>query len=542
MPPRLAPIAIGTAIGAVILSIVMCWWLIANDQRQARADLAHHATVIASSFWNFDDRSARLYIELAADTYDYQTIVINDLDQQTFVSHSHPLAPRLLETPGWLPIQRFDHHITYQNELIGHISIERRSAVAYPCTYSVIITFLALSVIAILIHQWRLRIFLDRCTTAIDAARDRAEQANAAKSTFLARMAHEIRTPMTVILGYIELLANDRHLTERQRQRISAVETGGSHLLALVNDVLSLSKAESGRDTITSEAVDLRQLIAGCMTMFAAQAETRGLVLSQNIDESFPSLITSDGGKIRQILINLLGNAMRFTEDGSITVSVTVSDHRRFSLSVADSGPGVAPEDRKRIFASFEQTTVGRREGGGTGLGLAICSQFATLLNGAIGIDERSGGGSVFHVELPLEPITDNPTDTSDAANLDLDVLIVDDVEEIGEILSETLADLGCRPRVCSDGDAVLSLAIKHQPAAILLDLNLRNHDGREVMRQLRADPATTSIPVILMSAALIGDDDDLLRQLGAHAVLAKPIDQHHLINILSNLSCLEPQ
>ena len=236
-----------------------------------------------------------------------------------------------------------------------------------------------------------------------DAVRSReaALEASRAKSAFLANMSHELRTPLNGILGYVQLMERDQALTDRQRENLGVITRSGEHLLALINDVLSLSKIEAGHASLNPRAFDLLNLLRGIEEMFQMRAATQGLSLAFDIPLDLPRFVTGDDGKLRQILINLLGNAFKFTEHGGVRLSISWSGGVTRVL-VEDTGKGIAASELEGVFEPFVQTESGRQAGEGTGLGLTISRNFARLMDGDISVESHPGVRTVFTVDLML--------------------------------------------------------------------------------------------------------------------------------------------
>jgi signal transduction histidine kinase len=232
-------------------------------------------------------------------------------------------------------------------------------------------------------------------------AREEAVAASSAKSLFLANMSHELRTPLNGILGYVQLMSGDETLSPAQREQLAVITRSGEHLLALINDVLSLSKIEAGQTALNERTFDLRRMLQGIEEMFRLRADGEGLQLVFDLDPSLPRFVAGDDGKIRQIFINLLGNAFKFTTTGMVALRARWEDGRAF-FEVEDTGAGIASEDLERIFDPFVQTETGVRAGEGTGLGLTITRNFVYLMGGRIEAESEEGRGTVFRFSIGL--------------------------------------------------------------------------------------------------------------------------------------------
>lgn len=381
------------------------------------------------------------------------------------------------------------------------------------------------------------------------AARDAAESANRTKSTFLANMSHELRTPMNAIIGYSEMLieeAEDLDLKEMIPD-LQKIRSAGKHLLALINDILDLSKIEAGKMTLFLEDFPIEPMIRDVVSTIMPLVEKNE---NRIIVECPPEIgsMKADLTKVRQTLFNLLSNASKFTEKGEITLTVQKVDHptgSRLKFSVKDTGIGMNEEQLGKLFQSFSQADASTtRKYGGTGLGLVISRKFCQMMGGDITVQSQSGAGTTFTVDLPEEVIETTPetpreqgaVKTSGASKLKL-VLVIDDDHDSADILKRNLMKSGYEVVVAHSGTAGLEIARKMKPAAITLDVMMPGMDGWSVLTSLKADPATANIPVIMVTML---QDRQLGFTLGASEFLTKPVHPEKLRGLLSKY-CGEP-
>ncbi len=368
------------------------------------------------------------------------------------------------------------------------------------------------------------------------------QQANRAKSVFLANMSHEIRTPMNAILGFSQLMLRDRDLTPRQCDYLGTINRSGEHLLALINDILEMSKIEAGRTTLNPSTFDLPALLGDLEMMFRVRTDEKKLSLSVETIGDVPRFIVTDINKLRQVLINVIGNAVKFTERGGIGLRVR-ADHegaagRCLRVEVEDTGPGISPDDQGKLFRHFEQTKTGQQAGTGTGLGLAISREFVRLMGGDITLSSQVGRGSVFVVNLPLEegearsvPEKDNPRHVVglQPGQAACRVLITDDMEDNRQLLAQLLGPVGFEIRLATNGAEAVQEFERWRPHLILMDFRMPVMDGREAIRRIRAMPGGAEPGIIAVTASAMDANREDLMGVGADDFISKPFREAEL-------------
>ncbi len=363
-----------------------------------------------------------------------------------------------------------------------------------------------------------------------------AEAASRAKSTFLANMSHEIRTPMNAILGFTQLLHGDAELTPRLRGHVEVIHRNGEHLLSLINSILELSKIEAGHATLAHEDFNLRGLLNDIQSLFSLRVAEKRLSFRLDIDAGVPTLVHGDPVKIRQILSNLVANAVKFTARGGIVVQVVTQeeggDDLNLRIRVVDTGCGIPAEEMPRLFRAFEQTDTGRRIGQGSGLGLAISREYARLHGGDITVKSDPGEGSVFDVVVRVRRVH-APTRAGNGANSGwarapegagvVTALIVDDVPDNRAFLRRALTDSGYQCREAETGRAAVEACRREMPRVILMDLLMPELDGDKAIAEIRALPGGDKPFIVALSASVLDDRHAQIDRSGANAFLGKP-------------------
>jgi CheY-like chemotaxis protein len=379
----------------------------------------------------------------------------------------------------------------------------------------------------------------------LETARVAADVANRSKSSFLSRMSHELRTPLNAVLGFAQVLDLD-DLNQDQQEAVDQILRGGKHLLGLINEVLDISRIETGDLALSPESVLVSDVVGETVDLIRPLAEQRSIQILGDRHTCWDNHVFADRQRLKQILLNLLSNAVKYNrQHGTVTILCDHPDATRLRIKVADTGPGLRAEQVSQLFVPFERLGAERTEIEGTGIGLALSRRLAEAMGGSVDVESVPGEGSAFWVELPLvegpveryERLQGDATqpETAPTTNERRQTLLY---------IEDNLANLKLVQRVVAhrnDVDIIpamqgrlgVDLAREHQPALILLDLHLPDIPGDQVLQQLRADPVTAPIPVVVVSADATPGQQQRLVTAGASAYLTKPYEVQELLRII---------
>lgn len=400
-------------------------------------------------------------------------------------------------------------------------------------------------------YREHLEELVEERTTELAGSKALAEAANRAKSVFLANMSHELRTPLNAILGFSQLLQRDATVSEIPRKHLDNINRSGEHLLGLINDVLEVSKIETGRITLKLGTFDFFALLDGVESIFDMKARQKRLCFRAERANNLPHFLVGDEGKLRQVLINLLGNAVKFTDEGGLTFRVSAIEgtdspadkgrqrHWTLLLAVEDTGCGIAREEMGKLFQPFEQTLSGQVKGG-TGLGLAISREYACLMGGDISASSEPGRGSVFFFSCRLEEGCEAAVEKGGGERQVVGlapgtgpktILVVDDKKESRCFVAELLSLVGFMIKEAANGEEALAVCRGSKPDLVLMDMRMPGMDGYEATRRLKA--SASGPPVIAVSASALAEERERILATGAVELICKPFRESELFQVI---------
>jgi len=382
----------------------------------------------------------------------------------------------------------------------------------------------------------------------LSESKEKAEAATRAKSIFLANMSHEIRTPMNSILGYTQILAREKNITTDMREYLQRIEYAGTHLLELINTILDLSKIEAGAVTLNEEPFNLHSLMQEISDMFEIRCIEKKLEWKAFVSLQGNGVVRGDKMKLKQVLINLINNAIKFTESGSVTFRVTEKNQDTYHFEVIDTGCGISSDAKQRILVPFHQEEA-HHSGEGTGLGLSICLRQLEIMDSELLIDSEVDMGSRFHFFIKLESLDyslennkqSTRFNTLSRAGLSLTAIVADDLADNREILARLLTDIGVKVYQARNGLEVLDLVERKAIDIIFMDIRMPVLDGVQTLHKLRKNRRNEHIKMVAVSASTLAHQKDLVIDVGFDVFIAKPFKFEQIYNVLADLFDVKP-
>ncbi|MCG7866968.1 MAG: transporter substrate-binding domain-containing protein [Candidatus Thiodiazotropha taylori] len=408
---------------------------------------------------------------------------------------------------------------------------------------------LGIFIVFLIVFWWNRK--LSSLNEQLLEAKQAAEMANQAKSTFLANMSHELRTPLNAILGFTEILGRARDIPQHHLEKLAIINRSGEYLLSMINDILDLSKVEAGRMELEPTAFNLPVLLKDIGQMFTARAERAGLRFELDIAPDLTTYIKTDGNKLRQVLINLLGNSVKFTQEGGFSLRArteAIADDPKMvtlKLEVEDSGPGMAKEDLEHIFDPFVQAGHSPSSVKGTGLGLAITRSILQLLGDDIRVESEPGKGTLFKIDFPVAIAQADEVEkaTSRLSVLGLApdqpqwrILVVEDILDNRVLLQSLLSDVGFEVKEAEDGEQAISVFQQWQPHLIWMDMRMPVMDGYEATRRIRELPGGKEVKIVALTTSAFKDQRKSIIAIGCDDILHKPFQSHEIFEAMAQV------
>lgn len=390
--------------------------------------------------------------------------------------------------------------------------------------------------------------YLESATAKANKLAAEAENANKSKSVFLANMSHEIRTPLNAIIGFSQLMNRDKFLSESQREYNTSIVKAGEHLLDLINDILELSKVEAGRIVVNPTNIDLHLLFDGIRMLFKERAQAKRLQFIFETDENLPKYVYVDEGKLRQIFVNLIGNAIKFTEEGGIAIRTRTekinTETSKLIVEIQDSGPGIPESEIDKLFKQFEQTSSGINKGSGTGLGLALSRELAILMGGSISVSSELGKGSVFTFQVEIKEGNPDAIEQKSVKRVigikggtnNLRILVVDDKDENLKVAIELLKLVGFETNEAINGLEAVEKFEKWNPDLILMDMRMPVMDGYEATHRIKLTEKGKQTPIVALTASAFEDERKKIESLGMQGYIRKPFRENELFGTLGKI------
>jgi PAS domain S-box-containing protein len=385
-------------------------------------------------------------------------------------------------------------------------------------------------------------------TGELAVAKEKAEASNRAKSIFLANMSHELRTPLNAILGFARLLERKEGIDPESLLQVATINRSGQHLLTLINDVLEISRIEAGRTDIKKLAFDLPELLSDVAEMFRNRAQEKGLQFELGQSILLPQYVLGDAQHLKQVLINLLANAVKYTNIGHVGMRVSPNGGG-IAFDISDTGPGISEEDQPKLFQAFYQTENGIQKGEGTGLGLAISFEFSRLMGGVLSVQSQIGHGSVFTLKLEL-PVADDPKPSLKVGRgqvvgllpgIDTPrILVVDDKADNREMIQQVLAAVGFEVQTVDDGKKAVAAYVAWRPQLIWMDMRMPVMDGYDSTRQIRALPQGDKLKIVALTASAFDEDRREIFAAGCDDLVSKPVNEENLFMVMGVLLNLQ--